>query len=57
MELSKARAEAVKEYLVKRGVNPNKLRAKGYGSTKPIADNETVEGRKLNRRVEFIILE
>ncbi len=57
MTLSQERANAVMNYLVQRGVNPNQLKAKGYGSTKPIANNETVEGRKLNRRVEFIVLQ
>lgn len=57
MQLSEERAQTVVNYLIQRGVNPNQLKAKGYGSTQPIADNETVEGRKLNRRVEFIILQ
>lgn len=57
MQLSEERAQAVVNYLIQRGVNPNQLKAKGYGSTKPVADNETVEGRRLNRRVEFIILQ
>ncbi len=57
MNLSQDRANAVMNYLVQRGVNPNQLKAKGYGSTKPIADNETIEGRKLNRRVEFVVLQ
>lgn len=54
--LSKKRAEAVKEHLVKNGINTNKLIAIGYGSSKPIADNNTKEGRKKNRRVEFKII-
>ncbi len=57
MKLSQDRSETVRNYLIQRGVDPNQLKASGYGSTKPVADNETVEGRKLNRRVEFIIIE
>jgi outer membrane protein OmpA-like peptidoglycan-associated protein len=56
--LSEARAEAVKEHLVTRGkVSESVLESKGYGASKPIADNETDEGREQNRRVELNILE
>lgn len=55
MDLSRRRAEAVVEYLVGRGVPPNRLRAEGYGETRPVASNETREGRATNRRVEFNI--
>jgi OmpA-OmpF porin, OOP family len=51
--LSKARAESVKTYLVKKGVSADRLTATGYGDAKPIADNATKEGRAKNRRVEF----
>ena len=51
--LSKMRATAVKAYLVKLGVNPDRLKTEGYGEDRPIADNETSEGRTLNRRVQF----
>lgn len=55
--LSKQRAEAVRAYLVQtRTIAEDRLVAKGYGKNKPIATNETDEGRQLNRRVEFIIL-
>jgi outer membrane protein OmpA-like peptidoglycan-associated protein len=56
LKLSTSRAESVKEYLIKQGVNPDILTAKGYGSSVPIADNSTNEGRLKNRRVVFKIL-
>ncbi|WP_178372134.1 OmpA family protein [Chitinophaga jiangningensis] len=55
MELSRERAEAVKNYLVSKGVLPNKIEALGYGPSQPIASNKTAEGRQRNRRVEFYI--
>jgi outer membrane protein OmpA-like peptidoglycan-associated protein len=56
MELSRKRAEAVKAYLMGRGVNGSKLETNGYGYTKPIADNSTAAGRQKNRRVEMNII-
>ncbi len=53
MKLSLKRAEAVMNYLIKKGVAKDRLSAKGYGFTKPIATNATAEGRALNRRVEL----
>ncbi len=55
LKLSKQRAEAIKTYLVSKGANPSKIEANGYGKEDPIAPNNTVEGRALNRRVEFIL--
>jgi OOP family OmpA-OmpF porin len=53
MSLSVERATAVKAYLVNTGVSADNLEVKGYGESKPIADNTTEEGRTLNRRVEI----
>lgn len=52
-ELSEARAQAVVEYLISRGVNPKALSSSGMGSSQPLFSNDTEEGRKKNRRVEF----
>ncbi len=54
MKLSQSRAEAVREYLISKGVGADRLSAKGYGETAPVADNETEEGRAHNRRVELV---
>jgi outer membrane protein OmpA-like peptidoglycan-associated protein len=54
--LSEARAEAVRAYLIERGVAGDRLVARGYGLTRPIATNATPEGRAQNRRVELIRL-
>ena len=56
IKLSKKRAQAVVDYLIAKGIEPNRLIAKGYGYTKPIATNLTEAGRQLNRRVEFKIV-
>lgn len=57
LELSKQRAESVRDYLVSQGVEANRVRAEGRGNTLPVAGNDTVEGRALNRRVEIIVEE
>ena len=54
-KLSDKRAHAVREYIVKKGVEANRITANGYGDTVPIADNKTKAGRAKNRRVEFKI--
>ena len=56
LRLSRARANSVKVYLVKRGVNGQRLIVRGYGETKPIAPNTTAAGRQKNRRIEFTVL-
>jgi len=58
MRLSDARAKAVRDYLIKEGgVAADRLEAKGFGETKPIASNDTEEGKEQNRRVEFNIVQ
>lgn len=54
--LSLARAESVRDYLLSRGVEGSRLAAKGYGPDRPIAPNDTPEGRAANRRVAFTIV-
>jgi len=56
VSLSQRRAESVVNFLISRGVNGDKLIAKGYGPDSPIADNSTAEGRSVNRRVEMHIV-
>ena len=53
LELSEARAKAVLDYLVAKGIAVDRLRYEGFGETRPIADNNNEEGRSFNRRTEF----
>ena len=53
--LSEARAKAVQDYLLTKGVAPERLRFKGFGESKPIESNDTLEGRAINRRTEFVV--
>lgn len=54
--LSQKRADAVREYIIKRGVKAERMTAVGYGDERPIADNATAQGRATNRRVEFDLI-
>ena len=53
--LSEGRANAVRADLIQRGVAAERIEAEGKGEKEPVADNDTEEGRQLNRRVEFVI--
>lgn len=57
MRLSQERAEAVREWLIRAGVEPHRLQAVGLGPTRPLVPNITAANRAKNRRVEFVILE
>jgi outer membrane protein OmpA-like peptidoglycan-associated protein len=56
LKLSLQRAEAVRNWLVERGIAPDRISARGYGLHKPLAPNTTDEGRALNRRTELKII-
>ena len=53
LQLSQERADAIKAYLIRKGVKAKRLEAKGYGQTRPIESNDTERGREINRRVEI----
>lgn len=55
LKLSDNRAKSVRDYILSKGIATNRVVSKGYGETKPVASNETDEGRQFNRRVEFTI--
>jgi OOP family OmpA-OmpF porin len=54
-QVSRERASAVRAYLLARGVPAQRLIARGFGPSRPIADNATAEGRRQNRRIEFVV--
>lgn len=56
VDLSSKRAKAVADYLVTKGIAPQRLQYRGYGLTQPVADNTTEEGRALNRRTEMKVV-
>lgn len=56
LDLSRRRAAACRQYLMGKGVPSSRLSAKGYGASKPVADNETPEGQQKNRRIEFTVV-
>jgi outer membrane protein OmpA-like peptidoglycan-associated protein len=55
MTLSENRANAVRAYLTEQGVSGDAITAKGFGKTRPVADNGTAAGRQMNRRVEMVV--
>jgi outer membrane protein OmpA-like peptidoglycan-associated protein len=55
-DLSQRRANSVRDYLVKNGIQKSRITARGYGEDSPISTNDTEEGRADNRRVEFVVL-
>jgi outer membrane protein OmpA-like peptidoglycan-associated protein len=56
VKLSQQRAEAIRNYLIKKGIQSGRVMAKGYGASQPVSDNDTDEGRQLNRRTEVHVL-
>ncbi len=55
-KLSQDRADAVREYFISKGIEPDRVGSKGFGESKPVSTNDTDEGRQQNRRVEFLIV-
>ena len=55
-KLSLKRAEAVKAYIISKGIEPNRVYTEGKGAKQPIADNKTKAGRSKNRRVEIEVV-
>ncbi|MDX2190919.1 MAG: OmpA family protein [Bacteroidota bacterium] len=56
-ELSERRAQVIHRYLANKGLDASRIRTKGYGSNRPVASNDTEEGKRLNRRTEFEIVD
>ena len=57
IRLSQSRANSVVDYLTKNGIESNRLIAKGYGASQPVAENTSAEGRAKNRRVVMKVLQ
>jgi hypothetical protein len=57
LELSQRRAQAIADWLTERGIEHSRLKVVGYGSSRPIADNGTSQGRERNRRIEIVRVE
>ena len=57
LKLSKLRAESVANWLIRNGILSKRIITKGYGDTKPVADNRTEDGRRKNRRTEVLIID
>jgi OOP family OmpA-OmpF porin len=57
LTLSEARAKSVMDYILSKGVTPDRLESKGYGQTQPIVANDTPENMRTNRRVDFTIMQ
>jgi len=55
LDLSTRRAEAVTSYIGESGFDTSRITSVGYGETKPVASNDTPEGRAQNRRIEFVV--
>ncbi|MCF8295834.1 MAG: OmpA family protein, partial [Bacteroidales bacterium] len=55
-DLSERRAAAVKEYLISKGIASERMSNQGFGMSRPVAANDTEEGRARNRRTEFVIV-
>lgn len=56
LNLSQERADAVRDFLVANGIDPERIKAQGYGEAKPVASNADAAGRRENRRVEVIVM-
>ena len=57
LRLSEQRAQSAREYLISKGIDAGRISAAGFGETMPIADNKTVDGQEMNRRVELKVVE
>lgn len=57
LRLSEHRASAVTQYLISRGIPENRIVSVGYGETRPVAPNDTADGKHRNRRIEFVVVE